>query len=171
MADAKAGEVAVDQMIARCPLTSNGAYTSVGTYPASEFCSLTTAFGEAAGMAPDALQREFGHWMLRRFLSSFPVYFESKADAFSMLESIENEVHVEVRKLYSETELPTFETIRQGNDTLVMIYRSPRKLVAFCHGLIEACMKHYGEAADITCVDRSTPGIAVAEFTIRRRAA
>lgn len=169
MADAAAGEEAVDAVVAKCPLSTKGAYTAVGTYPAEELNALVGGFSQVTGASIDALQRQFGHWMLARFVDTFPVFFESQPDAFSMLESIENEVHVEVRKLYPDSELPKFETTRIGDDTLKMVYRSPRKLIAFCHGLIEACLTHYGETADISCFDRSTADMGVAEFVIKRR--
>jgi hypothetical protein len=156
MADHALGEDAVDGVIARCPLSSKGAYTAVGTYPSSELGQLVDGFS---------------HWMLRRFAATFPVFFEVQQDAFTMLESIENEVHAEVRKLYPDAELPTFDTVREGDDTLVMTYRSPRRLIDFCHGLIEECLVHFGEQASITCTDLSTAEMGVAEFRIVRKAA
>jgi Haem-NO-binding len=171
MADHALGEDAVDGVIARCPLSSKGAYTAVGTYPSSELGQLVDGFSHASGDSIPALQRAFGHWMLRRFAATFPVFFEVQQDAFTMLESIENEVHAEVRKLYPDAELPTFDTVREGDDTLVMTYRSPRRLIDFCHGLIEECLVHFGEQASITCTDLSTAEMGVAEFRIVRKAA
>ena len=168
MADQAVGEEAVDRVVARCPLSSHGAYTAVGTYPASELGHLVQGFSDATGASVDALQMRFGHWMLGRFLETYPEFFKAQPDAFTMLESIENEVHVEVRKLYPDAELPTFLTERIGNDTLKMTYSSPRRLIAFCHGLIEACIAHYGETADIVCTDRSNPSLGIAEFIIRK---
>jgi hypothetical protein len=116
----------------------------------------------------DALQRQFGHWMLRRFTETYSPFFDAKPDAFSMLESIENEVHVEVRKLYSDAELPRFDTTRVDDKTMRLVYTSPRRLISFCQGLIEATFKHYGETADIEMVDKSTDSTGIAEFTIRK---
>ena len=85
-----------------------------------------------------------------------------------MLESIDNEVHVEVRKLYSDAELPRFDTQRLDDRTMRLVYTSPRRLMAFCHGLIEATFKHYGETAEIEVVDKSTDTTGIVEFTIRK---
>jgi hypothetical protein len=169
MADAAIGEDAVDAVISRCPLSTNGAYTAVGTYPASELEHLINGFSAATSSSVASLHRQFGHWMLRRFTELFPALFERQHDAFSMLESIESEVHAEVRKLNPASELPTFETYREGNDTLVMTYSSSRRLIEFCHGLIEGCLEHFGEEASITCTDLSTPELGIAEFRISRR--
>ncbi len=171
LADARVGEEVVDSVVAKCPLSSGGAYTAVGTYPASELDTLVGALSDATGTSVDALQRQFGHWMLRRFVATYPSFFESRSDAFDMLESIETEVHVEVRKLYPDSELPTFETERLEGDVLKMTYKSPRRMIAFCHGLIEACLEHYNESADIGRTEMSTAGMGIAEFVIRRKAA
>jgi len=168
MAEAAVGEDAVDSVIAKCPLSSKGAYTSVGSYDSSELGTLVSGFSDATGSPVEALQKQFGHWMLRRFTESYAPFFAVKPDAFSMLESIENEVHVEVRKLYPDAELPRFDTSRPAPDTLLLTYSSPRRLIAFCHGLIEACVKHYGETATIVCTDKSTPETGIAEFVITR---
>lgn len=171
MADKAVGEEAVDRVIARCPLSSGGAYTAVGTYPAEELGHLVTAFSEAAGAPPEALQRSFGHWMLTRFAETYPAFFQAQPDAFTMLESVEGEVHTEVRKLYPDAELPKFETERLACGALRMTYISPRRLADFCHGLIEACLAHYGEKADIQRTDRSSGVLGIVDFVIRRTAA
>lgn len=168
LADATVGEEAVDRMISRCPLSSNGAYTRVGTYPSSEFGHLIRGFGTEAGASVEQIQRKFGHWLLARFAETYPAFFDAQPDAFAMLESVETEVHAEVRKLYPESELPEFDTERVGPDTLRMTYRSPRRLADFCWGLIEACLAHYGETAEISRTDLSTAELGVAEFLIRR---
>ncbi len=168
MADSVVGEEAVDKVVARCPLSTKGAYTAVGTYPAEELTHLVGGFSEASGASIDVLQKRFGHWMLAHFVETSPELFKARADVFSMLEAIDGEVHAEVRKLYPDAELPHFETERVGDDTLRMIYSSPRRLMAFCHGLIEACVEYYGEPASVTFVDRSTPSLGIADFTIRQ---
>lgn len=171
MAEEVKGEEFVDELLEELPLTNGGAYTSVGKYPCSELFVIVGALSERLGAPPDALQRQFGHWMLGKFAMNYPQFFEGKTHAFDMLQSIENEVHVEVRKLYPDAELPTFETIRENEDTLTMIYHSARPLGHFCHGLIEACLAHFNVQADIKVSDQNTavPGSHV-RFEIAARA-
>jgi hypothetical protein len=171
MAENAFGENAVDTAISRCPLTSKGAYTTVGTYDHAELGQLVGAFSEHSGLSVDDLRRTFGHWILGRFAETYPSFFESQPDAFSMLESVEGEVHAEVRKLYPDADLPTFETERPDQASLRLVYRSPRRLGTFCHGMIEACLGYYGETADIIALDQSTPEMGVVEFLIRHTAA
>jgi hypothetical protein len=170
MAESIAGEEAVDRILDSVNLASGGAYSTVGNYPCAELMQLVQAFSQALDTPAKDLSRAFGKWMHGYFVRAYPGFFDGKADAFAMLEAIENEVHVEVRKLYPEAELPTFATERVEPGILTMTYRSPRPLIAFCHGLIEACLEHFGQRADVSVVDRSGEGLSCAVFEIRTAA-
>lgn len=166
MAEQAMGEEAVDDIIETCDLPSGGAYSAVGNYPCAELMTLVQAFSAQTGAPENDLQRAFGRWMHERFVVSYPAFFRDKPDALAMLAAIEGEVHVEVRKLYPDVELPTFETERLSPDVLRLTYRSPRPLSDFCHGLVEGCLDHFGRAAVIERRDLSQAGESVAEFTI-----
>ncbi len=167
MAESILGEDAVDDVLAKTDLASGGAYTAVGNYSCTELMTLVKAFSDHSGAGVSDLQRAFGRWMHGRFVKSYPGFFRDKPDALSMFEAIEGEVHVEVRKLYPDVELPTFDTERPSPDELKLIYTSPRPLTDFCHGLIEACVDHYGVSAEIDRRDIPVQGASSAEFTVR----
>ncbi len=166
MAESIAGEDAVDAILDECPLKTGGAFTAVGNYPCSELMILVQAFSEKLNAPVSELQNKFGRWMFRRFVEGYPAFFVGKDDAFTMLESIEDEVHVEVRKLYPEVELPTFATERLDAATLKMVYCSERPLIDFCQGMIEACIEHFKEPANIQKTDHSTDTAFKADFNI-----
>ena len=149
MAEEAFGEDAVDDVLDKADL-ENDAFTAVGNYPCSELVKIVMAFSGHSGLSPEVLQIKFGHWMMDVFLENYPEFFEKKDSAFALLESVDQEIHVEVRKLYPDAELPSFDTERHSDTHLSMIYTSPRPLNAFCHGLIEACLAHFEETGDIT---------------------
>lgn len=167
MAEDLVGEAAVDGVLDTTPLSSGGAFTAVGDYPCSDLVALVGAFSQATSVPGDDLQRRFGHWMMAAFKTHYPGFFDSKPDVLAMLEAIEGEVHVEVRKIYPDAELPTFATRRLAPGALRMDYSSTRPLVPFCQGLIEGCVDHFGAPATIETRDLSAGGDARAEFTIR----
>lgn len=168
MAERALGEEAVDQIIEASDLPSGGAYTAVGQYSCGELMTLVQAISAHTGIASPDLKRQFGHWMHAHFVDNYSDFFADKPDALAMLEAIENEVHVEVRKLYPDAELPRFDSERlPGQDALRLTYRSPRALDDFCHGLVEACVAHFGTPAQIDRRDLGQPGETVAEFTVR----
>lgn len=149
MAEGAFGEDVVDNVLDKADLENDGAYTSVGNYSCSELIKIVDAFSEHSGLSPEVLQRKFGHWMLDHFGENYPEFFKEKTNSFDMLEAVDGEIHVEVRKLYPEAELPRFETKRKSASHMEMAYSSPRPLVGFCHGLIEACVERFSEDAQI----------------------
>ncbi|SOH94838.1 Haem-NO-binding [Monaibacterium marinum] len=167
MAEEAFGEDAVDDMLDRANLENGGAFTAVGNYPCSELVKIVEAASAQSGLSGDVLQRKFGHWMLAHFVVHYPEFFADKKNAFAMLEAIDGEIHVEVRKLYPDAELPKFETERVTADHLDMTYSSPRPLVDFCHGMIEACVDQFDEKADISrCPVHADPNSTT--FQIKR---
>lgn len=166
MAESIAGEETVDAILDECPLENGGAFTVVGNYPCSELMIIVQAFSEKLDAPVSELQNKFGRWMFMRFSEGYPAFFVGKDDAFTMLESIEDEVHVEVRKLYPEVELPTFATERVDATTLRMIYCSERPLIDFCQGMIEACVEYFKTPAKIIKTDHSSDKEFKADFEI-----
>jgi hypothetical protein len=167
MAENAFGEDVVDRVIDNADLPSGGAYTAVGNYPCEELMSLVAGFSKHSGIPGAELQRQFGHWMMQSFGRNYPQFFAGRQGSFDMLEAIEGDIHVEVRKLYPEADLPTFDTHRPEPDVLNMTYTSPRPLTDFCQGLIEGCTEHFGETAQITRTNRDTDDLTIAEFSIR----
>lgn len=156
MAEDAFGEDTVDLVLGKANLDNGGAFTTVGNYPCSELVKIVVAFSDHSGLSPEVLQKKFGHWIMAHFVVTYPQFFTDKQDAFAMLESIEAEIHVEVRKLYPEAELPTFATERITPTQMTMTYESPRPLSAFCHGMIEACLEHFDETGTIDRSNHST---------------
>lgn len=170
MAESVMGEEAVDDILDTVELGNDGAFSAVGNYPCRELLQIVDAVGAKLGAPVEALHRQFGHWMFGRFVEGYPVFFEGKADGFDMLESIENEVHVEVRKLYPDVELPTFATERLGDGRFKMVYTSDRPLHHFCHGLIEACLQHFKHDAVIEMTEHAAGRKYCAEFLMQKAA-
>lgn len=168
MAENAFGEDTVDEVLDKADLENDGAFTTVGNYPCSELVKIVVAFSEHSGIGPETLQKMFGHWMLTHFVEHYPQFFADKKDAFSLLDSIESEIHVEVRKLYPEVELPTFITEQTAPNQMMMVYASPRPLGAFCHGMIEAALAHFDEKGSITSqVNLAEPTVTNFEITLQ----
>jgi hypothetical protein len=168
MAEFTFGEEQVDKVLDNAELPSGGAYTAVGYYECAEMVILVDAFSRLSGIPKPELERQFGNWVMDAFKSGYPEFFNKYGTAFDMLEAIENDIHIEVRKLYPDAELPSFNSIRNGDTELDLEYRSERPLAHFCHGLVECCFTKYGEKANIKMVDKSSDGQGCAYFNISR---
>jgi len=139
----------VDDLIDSCDLPSGGAYTSVGTYDHREMVKLVVALAARTGQPADDVLHWFGTGLFTSLATAFPVFVDEHRDAFSMLAGIEEVIHVEVRKLYPDAELPAFEISRPDARTLVLDYRSPRCMDALAHGLIDACVLRFGGGVQV----------------------
>ncbi|MEY4637007.1 MAG: hypothetical protein RJA55_2805 [Acidobacteriota bacterium] len=153
MVESKFSTEIADQMITGAQVANGGAYTAVGTYPADELGKLVVALSKETGATVPELMNAYGRHLFGRFHEGYPQLFAGSPDSFSFLRTIDQVVHVEVRKLYPDAELPHFETIEAGPGRLTMIYRSPRCLGDFAEGLMEGCFAHFGERIRVTRSD------------------
>ena len=160
-----------DEIISGTPLDSGGAYTAVGTYDHHEMLALVRQLSAKTGTPVPDLIEAFGCYLFNRFVVLYPSFFEGVDGAFSFLDRIEGHVHVEVLKLYPDAELPTFETSRPDDNTMIMDYRSRRPFADLAHGLIQGCIAHYQEPVDVHRVDISDEGNTHVRFTLKRRQA
>jgi len=138
-----------DDIIDACDLSSDGAYTSVGTYPHSELVALVGALSERSGIPVATLIRRFGEFLFERFYVHHESFFHGIDDSLDFLERIEDVIHVQVRKLYPNAQLPRFEIERPDANHLRMIYRSDRHMGDLAEGLIRQCIAHYGTAVEV----------------------
>src|SRR3990170_3631836 len=101
------------------------------------------------------LLRGFGAHLLQRFASSFPGFF-AHASVFDFLHRIDDTIHVEVRKLYPDAELPTFSCEQPEPDRLVMVYQSHRGMADLAEGLIAGAIAHFRENVQVRRDDLTT---------------
>lgn len=139
----------VDHLIQSTNLPSQGIYTAVGTYDHSEIVTLLGELHEKTKIPLTQLLQKFGHHLYKVFTSQYSYLVERSSGAFNMLSSIENYIHVEVKKLYPDAQLPHFQIEKKNENHLVMIYTSERKLGHLAFGLIEACLQSYDTKASI----------------------
>lgn len=125
-------------------LPSKGAFTSAANYPDSEMFALVGTMSKELGIPPNTLIKVFGKYMLGELASKYGVFFKNQTTK-TFLKSIDNVVHVEVRKLYPDAVLPKFDYEDLPDGSLKMIYRSQRKMCALAEGLIEGSADHFKE--------------------------
>lgn len=167
MVEDKFGYEVVDEMLESVPLESKGVYTSIGTYKHKEMVGLITFLHNKTGVPQSELLKTFGKYLFGTFKTNYGHFFDQAEDAFDFLESIDDYIHVEVKKLYPDAQLPSFENRRVDDTTLEMIYSSERKMGDFAEGLIAKTLKYYKESATITKELLKADGSLV-KFTICR---
>lgn len=149
LVESKFGLEMVDNIISKSNLESEGAYTAVGTYNFSEMLQLLQHLSESTGVSIDDLLLVYAEHFFKVLVDSYPDIISAYKDPIEMLSSIENHIHVEVRKIYPDAELPTFQIIEKSGELLVMVYKSSRAMYYFGLGLMNKTFEHFNSSAEI----------------------
>lgn len=144
------GMVFADRILSNTALASGGAYTSVGTYASGEAFAIVESVAAESSLPTSDLLRAFGEYLFARLAAGHPEFLVAVDGPITMLKQIEHHIHVEVRKLYPDAELPHFTYEPSGPDELVMVYRSSRGLADLCEGLIRGCYAHFNKPIRLT---------------------
>lgn len=149
MVEAGHGLEVADKMLSHPKLSTKGVYIATGTYPVGDLEILLETLQETLGADRDTLLKVFSGHLFQTFESKYASLLENYSDTFGLLKMIEGHIHVEVKKLYPDAELPEFEVESETTDQLVMIYTSSRHMEALAEGLMEAAARHFQETFDI----------------------
>ncbi|GAB5476479.1 MAG: nitric oxide sensor HnoX [Maribacter sp.] len=150
MVESKFGLETVDNIIESSNLPSEGIYTSVGTYDFNEMVSLITQLSEQVKLPAGDLIYTFGLYLFTSLGKAHPEVIQSYTSPLSLLYSIEDHIHVHVKKLYPDAELPTFKILEKTDTSISLIYSSSRGLYRLAHGLMEKTFEHFNGEADIS---------------------
>jgi len=145
----------VDQILEDSALPSGGIYTSVGTYDHAEMISLLGELAKHTGLGTQALLCTFGEYLFGRFAALYPELFQPTTSPLTFLSKVDDYIHVEIRKLYPDAELPEFECQSPRSGSLHMTYRSDRPFASLAEGLIRGCIAHYDARVDVQIEDLS----------------
>ena len=170
MVEEKFSPEVADKIIDASETVTGGSYTSVGTYHHSELIEMVGHLSEESGVEVVPLVKVFGEHLFGRFVDLYPEFFEGRDNCFSFLELIEDHVHVEVKKLYPDAELPTFATTQPDPNKLIMTYESMRPFAPVAEGLILGCIAHFKENISVSVEDLSGGNNTRARFTMEKLA-
>lgn len=167
LVEQKFGLEMVDNIIEESNLESKGIYTSVGTYSFSEMLALVTNLSTHTNISVDDLLLVYGEHFFSVIEVSYPGLLATYKDPIEMLASIENHIHIEVRKIYPDAELPTFTTLERTDNSLIMLYKSSRAMHSFGLGLMNKTFDHFNSKGTIIREKLNEAGTEV-KFSITR---
>jgi len=146
------GELVWDGMLESAG--AEGAYTSLGNYPDEEFVRLLGALSRQSGKSDREALKWFGQLSMPLLAERYPEFFTVHKGLRSFLLSLNDVIHAEVRKLYPGAEVPVFEfetpAGAAAHDTLIIHYRSKRRLCLLAEGFIAGASDYYGEQVMVT---------------------
>lgn len=163
----KFGIEMVDKIITSSELESGGVYTSIGTYSFSEMLQLLQHLSANTSISIDDLLLVYAEHFFGVIEKSYPGLLATYNDPIEMLSSIENHIHIEVRKIYPDAELPVFIVEEKTEDSLIMIYKSNRAMHHFGLGLMNKTFEHFNSKGKIVLEKIKEDGTEV-RFVIQK---
>lgn len=167
MVNTQFSEEMSDDLIDATDPASGGVYTTVGTYDYNELVAMVVELSKRVNAPVPDLIHAFGLHLSKVFASKFNDFFSECATTVDFLKRIDNHIHVEVRKLYPDAELPVFsyEDLQEGQFKLT--YESQRNFADLAHGLIEGCATYYNESFVIERHSLPSDKACSVEFILR----
>jgi hypothetical protein len=144
----------VDEMITNCNLPSEGIYSSFSNYDFDELVSLLTYVSQKTNVNPEILLEKFGAFVFPYLIGKHSYIIENFDNPIDLIGGIENHIHIEVRKLYNDADLPTFRVVEKTTKKLTVIYNSSKGLTFFAIGLMKETLNHFNVNGSIT-IDKS----------------
>lgn len=167
MVEQDLGIETADRMIQNSHLSNQGAFTAVGTYDHRELLKMVATLSEDTGVPVPTLVQTFGRYLFSRFSELYPVFFEGVQNSLEFLGNVDHVIHLEVRKLYPDAELPKFEMHRLSPDVYELQYSSQRPLADLAEGLILACIEYFDDSIDVKRTDLANIDGTNASFELR----
>ena len=133
----------VDEMITNCDLPSEGIYSSFNSYDFDELVSLLTYVSKKTAVNPEIILEKFGIFVFPYLIGKHSYIIEQYDNALDLIGGIENHIHIEVKKLYNDADLPTFRIVEKTEKNLSIIYNSSKGLTYFAIGLIKETLNHF----------------------------
>lgn len=147
---------------------SGGSYTSVGTYDHAELVGMLMVLSKNTAIEISQLLLDFGQHLFGFLVESYPAVLGDSKNAFDLLSHIDDHIHVEVRKLYPDSELPEFRHEILSDNSMRLTYRSERGLADLAEGLLRGCFDYYREAVEIEREDLSGGKGMLVEFRLQK---
>lgn len=157
-----------DAMIESCNLPTDAAYTTVGTYDVAELVQMLGKLTELTNTRIPTVLNQFGEHLFFNLANSHRGLLGEVNDSFSLISKIDNHIHVEVRKLYPDADLPDFTFESVGPDQLTLTYQSKRGLADLAEGLLRGCFAYFKESVEIMREDISGGDSKHVKFTLER---
>ena len=133
----------VDSMISDCDLPSEGIYSAFLSYEYNELVTLLTYVSKKTNIKQEVLLEEFGKFVFPYLIVKHSYIIKEYSNPLDLIAGIENHIHIEVKKLYEDVELPTFSVVEKTENSLILIYTSSRGLTYFAIGLMKETLDFF----------------------------
>jgi predicted hydrocarbon binding protein len=144
--------------VERTVLAGEPAYLISEAYPDDRFSALVERACEATGLDRETLLRDFGVFTAEKtFARLYPALFDICSSAREFLLNVERPIHELVRVAIPNAKPPRLTVTELGENGVLIVYSSPRRMCALLRGLVEGVVRHYHEVLQLderTCMHR-----------------
>ncbi|MBU2179661.1 MAG: heme NO-binding domain-containing protein [Gammaproteobacteria bacterium] len=144
-------------ILQQAELSSEGIFTSGQQYPDGELLQLVGIISNQLNIPVPDLVKAFGVYLFPVLYARKPKQLQNVNGVIEFLTYVENTIHYEVKRLYPDTYLPTFEHELLPDGRLKLIYRSKRKMCTLAEGLVEGAAAQFNQHVRIehpVCIHR-----------------
>lgn len=127
----------------------NRVYTQAGNYPFEELVELVISVHKTEGVEIGDILYNFGIYLFGKLVRMAPFLIAGSNSTIEAISKVDTYIHIEVKKLYPEAELPKFEVKKLEDDYLEIMYSSDKKLEILAKGLMMGAAKHFNENIEI----------------------
>ncbi len=144
MLEEKVSPEFADDVIMEAKLENDGAYTAVGYYPFEEMQRLLEVLVSKTNKSTNELLYDFGYYLFGKLGGVHGEVLAGTDGMLDMLEHLDGDIHVQVKKLYPDADLPRFTVMSRTDNAMRLQYYSERELYALAEGLMDAAAEYYG---------------------------
>jgi len=138
-----------NSVLKQANLSSEGIFTSAQQYPDGELLTLVSILSTELNIQIPDLVRSFGVYLFPVLYARRPRQLDQVKGVIEFLTFVEDTIHYEVKRLYPDTYLPTFEHELLSDGQLKLVYRSKRKMCTLAEGLIEGAAAQFNQSVEI----------------------
>ena len=139
-----------EQLIAESNLASEGIYTSTLNYDDAEIVALVSALSNYTQLSIPALLEHFGAYLFPHLYGSLPTEMTHYTDLWVFLEDVDRVIHMEVEKFDPLAKTPTIKIESQSSTTMLIHYRSDRKMCFLAIGLLKGAAEKFNETIEVS---------------------
>ncbi|THH35604.1 heme NO-binding domain-containing protein [Neolewinella litorea] len=160
----RVGEERTERIFTASDISTREPFVAPGTYPDGDFLAIIGESIRELGCTQQDFMRQLGHFAFFKLVERYPVFVTPYQHPKDFLKTIEKVVHVEVKKLYTDTYLPTFVYEEPSEQELIITYYSKRKLYHMMEGLIGGVAEYFDYTIDQTHRIYTRDGVEFCDF-------
>jgi methyl-accepting chemotaxis protein len=143
------GESQWKRSLAAAGLAASTDYSAQSNVDDGEVLALIRGIGEANSLAPAEVMQAFGeYWSSVYAPVIYQSFYEAPKSTREFLLGLDA-MHIALTRILKDVQLPRFTYEWQGENHLVMHYRSTRNMVGLMPGMVTGLGIHFGDAPKV----------------------